>query len=127
MNIVIMNALAAAPVNFRFRAIRPSKTVIHSSIKTVPAASRPNTPHRISLRERLEKTEPFDEEAVERVMRAMIAERGLAPAGLIQPTRVALTGRTKSPGIFETIALLGKEKTIARLKRALRMAGPKGN
>jgi glutamyl-tRNA synthetase len=36
-----------------------------------------------------------------------------------QPVRVALTGRTASPGIFEVLAILGRERSLARLDRAL--------
>jgi glutamyl-tRNA synthetase len=38
---------------------------------------------------------------------------------LIHPTRVAITGRTFGPGLFDVMALLGKKKTLARLARAI--------
>jgi len=38
---------------------------------------------------------------------------------LAQPVRVALTGRTASPGIFEVMMLLGRQRTVARLKKAI--------
>ncbi len=41
---------------------------------------------------------------------------------LAQPVRVALTGRTASPGIFEVIELLGQQKTVTRLRRGVAMA-----
>ena len=47
-------------------------------------------------------------------------ERELKLGKIAQPVRVALTGGTVSPGIFETIEALGREKTLERLKRALR-------
>ena len=39
----------------------------------------------------------------------------------VQPVRVAVTGRTESPGIFEVLEILGKEKTLKRLARAIQM------
>ena len=52
-----------------------------------------------------------------------VAERsGLKPGKLFQPIRVALAGQTVSPGIFETLALLGREESLARIDAALRRA-----
>ena len=49
-----------------------------------------------------------------------IAERtGLALGKVIHPTRLALTGRTVSPGLFDVMLLLGKDKTIKRIKDAI--------
>jgi glutamyl-tRNA synthetase len=59
---------------------------------------------------------PFDEPHVEKAVRGTAAARGIKAAVLIHAVRVALTGRTASPGLFEMIALLGREETIARLK-----------
>jgi glutamyl-tRNA synthetase len=61
----------------------------------------------------------FDEAAVERVLSAVIAAREAKPRDVYQPLRVALTGGTVSPGIFESVALLGREETLARIARAL--------
>ena len=47
------------------------------------------------------------------------AESGLALGKVIHPTRLALTGRTVSPGMFDVMVLLGKERTIERLKKAI--------
>ena len=49
----------------------------------------------------------------------MLARFGLKLGQLAQPVRVALTGGTVSPGIYEVIAVLGKERTVARLRAAL--------
>ncbi|HUA10563.1 MAG TPA: glutamate--tRNA ligase [Solirubrobacteraceae bacterium] len=67
----------------------------------------------------LAQTEPFDEEHVERALVALVAERGGKPRDLYQPLRVALTGSTVSPGIFESIALLGRDETLRRLDESL--------
>mgnify|MGYP001584055502 CR=1 FL=1 len=54
-------------------------------------------------------------ENVEKEFRNLVAELGIKAADLVHPVRVALTGKSVGPGLFETIALLGKEKTLARL------------
>jgi glutamyl-tRNA synthetase len=69
------------------------------------------------LAERL-RNESFDLEALERATRALAAELGIKAGELIGIARVALTGRKVSPGIFEVMALLGKERTVERLEDA---------
>jgi glutamyl-tRNA synthetase len=61
----------------------------------------------------------FDEAAVEQALSAVIAAREAKPRDVYQPLRVALTGGTVSPGIFESVALLGREETLARIARVL--------
>jgi glutamyl-tRNA synthetase len=53
------------------------------------------------------------------MVRGTAAERGIKAGPLIHAVRVALTGRTASPGLFELMALLGRDETIARLKALL--------
>jgi glutamyl-tRNA synthetase len=62
--------------------------------------------------------EPWTTETVEQVLRRVSEELGIKPKQLFQPLRVALTGTTVSPGIFETVALLGRDETLARLDDA---------
>jgi glutamyl-tRNA synthetase len=64
----------------------------------------------------------FDEEGVGEALGAVIAQRELKPREVYQPLRVAITGGTISPGIFESLALLGREETLARIDRALAAA-----
>jgi glutamyl-tRNA synthetase len=71
-----------------------------------------------TLVEKLSTLEPFTEGKVEEVFNAILEEKGLKLGKVAQPVRVALTGTTVSPGIFETIAALGKTKTVQRLKKA---------
>jgi glutamyl-tRNA synthetase len=59
--------------------------------------------------------EPWTVQAVEQRFQAWLAERSLAIKDVAQPARVALTGRTASPGLFEVLAVLGKERSLARL------------
>ncbi len=71
------------------------------------------------LVERLAAIDDFTEAGVERVFNSILDEKGLKLGKLAQPVRVALTGGTVSPGIFEMIQAMGKSMTIARLKAAL--------
>jgi glutamyl-tRNA synthetase len=59
--------------------------------------------------------EPWSQEEVEGVLRDVVARSGLKAKQVFQPLRVALTGTTVSPGIFETVALLGRDETLARV------------
>ena len=63
--------------------------------------------------------EPFDVEHVEQALRGVVEARGAKPKDVFQPVRVALAGTTVSPGIWETVAVLGREETLARIDRAL--------
>jgi glutamyl-tRNA synthetase len=71
------------------------------------------------LIEQLSRLEDFSEAGVEQAFSAVLQELGLPMGRLAQPVRVALTGSTVSPGIHEVIAVLGKERTLKRLRSAL--------
>lgn len=60
-----------------------------------------------------------DHKALEAATQAFLDERGLKFKAVAQPLRVALTGKTASPGLFETMSVLGKSESLARIKRAL--------
>jgi len=60
---------------------------------------------------------PFDEPHVETAVRQTAEQRDIKAAPLIHATRVAVTGRTASPGLFEVLVLLGRERTVARLEQ----------
>jgi glutamyl-tRNA synthetase len=75
--------------------------------------------HLAALTHALEAVSPFDEQHVESTVRGTAAERGIKAGSLIHAVRVALTGRTTSPGLFEIMALLGRDETIARLNALL--------
>jgi glutamyl-tRNA synthetase len=63
--------------------------------------------------------DPFTVESVEAALGGVLEARALKPAQLYQPIRVAVAGRTVSPGIFETISLLGRDRTLELIDRAL--------
>ena len=52
-------------------------------------------------------------------MRRIVEERGLRPKDVFQPVRVAIAGTTVSPGIFESVAALGREEALRRIDAAL--------
>ena len=66
-----------------------------------------------------ELAEPWTAETVETALRGAVEGSGLKAKQVFQPLRVALTGSTVSPGIFETVALLGRQESLARLDAAL--------
>jgi glutamyl-tRNA synthetase len=75
--------------------------------------------HVAALVERLGTTMPFDEPHVDAAVRASAAAQGVKAGTLIHATRVAVIGRTSSPGLFEMLTLLGRDETVARLARLI--------
>ena len=67
----------------------------------------------------LEAGNEFTLASTEQIYNKLAEEIGISLGKLIHPTRLALTGRTVSPGMFDVMVLLGKERTIARLKKAV--------
>ncbi|HEY6526191.1 MAG TPA: glutamate--tRNA ligase, partial [Solirubrobacteraceae bacterium] len=65
---------------------------------------------------------PFDAEHVETALRGVVDQLDTKPGKVFQPVRVAIAGQTVSPGIFESVALLGKDDTLARIDSALARA-----
>jgi glutamyl-tRNA synthetase len=74
----------------------------------------------------LARVEPFDEAGVEQALNGLVEQLGVKPGKLFQPIRVAITGTTISPGIFESVALLGRDATLARIDKALQRASASG-
>ncbi|MCK5180118.1 MAG: glutamate--tRNA ligase [Candidatus Omnitrophica bacterium] len=72
------------------------------------------------LSERFAQAEPFDVATTEKVFRGLVEELGIKASDLVHPVRVAITGRDVGPGLFETVVLLGKEKTVERLAKVFR-------
>lgn len=67
----------------------------------------------------LQALDSFEKKALERAFLAVMEQTGLKLGKIAQPVRVALTGKTASPGIFEIIEILGKDRVISRLKKAV--------
>lgn len=74
--------------------------------------------HLAAAREALSALASFEEGAIEEALRALAESRGVGAGKLLQPLRVALVGSAASPGIFEVMVLLGRERCIARIQRA---------
>ncbi len=73
----------------------------------------------IGALERTAATGRFDARSIEQAFQGVIGPRAMKLGALAQPVRVALTGTTISPGIFEVVETLGPERTLARLRAAL--------
>ena len=71
------------------------------------------------LIQKLQALDRFEEKALEGAFLAVMEQTGLKLGKIAQPVRVALTGKTASPGIFEIIEILGKDRVISRLKKAV--------
>ena len=74
------------------------------------------------LRDGLMDVAPWTAENAEATVRAYADANGLKLGGVAQPLRVALTGRTTSPGIFDVLAVLGRDESLARLQDQARAA-----
>lgn len=69
--------------------------------------------------ESLQKVNVFDVENTEIAYRLIISELDIKGSAIIHPTRLALTGKTVSPGLFDVMAVLGKERCLERLQKAI--------
>ena len=78
-----------------------------------------------AARDALADAQPFTLENVEAALRGVVARQATKPGKIFQPVRVAIAGTTVSPGIFESVVLLGRDETLARIDRALERACPK--
>jgi glutamyl-tRNA synthetase len=92
---------------FLFEPVEPDRAQLDGSAPLLARA-----------REALAALEPFTAERIEDALRGLAQELGLKPRQAFQPIRVAVTGSKVSPGLFESIELLGREKTLARLSAA---------
>jgi len=72
--------------------------------------------------ERLETVEPWEATRLEEALRALADELGEKPRNAFAPIRLAVTGSKVSPGLFESLELLGREESLSRLRRAVAAA-----
>ena len=70
--------------------------------------------------ERLAALEPFDEARLEEALRGLARELGVGFGKVAQPIRVAVTGGGTSPPIFGTLAVVGRQRVVERLRRSAR-------
>jgi glutamyl-tRNA synthetase len=95
---------------FLFREIEPDPKLL-------------NRPVLVETERVLASVEPFEAAAIDRALRSLMDSLGMKPRPAFQTIRVALTGTTVSPSLFESIELLGREKTLERLRAAAALAG----
>jgi glutamyl-tRNA synthetase len=81
-----------------------------------------NARHLLRLADVVSKVDPFDAETLEGTVKAWMEEDELPMKKVAQPARVAMTGRTRSPGLFEVMEVLGQPKTVERLRAAAELA-----
>jgi glutamyl-tRNA synthetase len=79
-----------------------------------------------SLAERLARLDSFGPEIAEQTLRALAEESGIKAGLLINATRVALTGQAVAPGLFDVMNVLGRERVVERLRRAVKFLGESG-
>jgi glutamyl-tRNA synthetase len=93
---------------FLFRDVHPDPELLQGREAIVEAA-----------REELASVEPFDAERIEAALRGLAERLELSPRKAFEPIRVAVTGSKISPGLFESLELLGKDETLRRLSAAV--------
>jgi glutamyl-tRNA synthetase len=90
----------------------PAAVAKHLSDRTL-------APHVVAWREELSRVSPFDAATLEAALRALAAARGIKAGALIHATRVAVTGHAVSPGVFEVLELIGRDRVLARVADAI--------
>ena len=94
-------------VRFLFEDVQPDPSLVDGSGPVLAEAESA-----------LAGLEPFDAESIERELRGLAERLELKPREAFQPIRVAVTGSKVSPGLFESLELLGRERSLRRLRAA---------
>jgi glutamyl-tRNA synthetase len=89
---------------FLFARVEPDPELLERDGEMLPAAAAT-----------LAAVEPFEAETIEKALRSLAEQLGLKPREAFQPIRLAVTGSRVSPGLFESLELLGKEESLARI------------
>jgi glutamyl-tRNA synthetase len=92
---------------FLFREVEPDPALLDGSAPVMSAA-----------RDELERVEPFAAAEIETALRGLAERLELSPRKAFEPIRIAVTGSKVSPGLFESLELLGKDETLKRLSSA---------
>ncbi|MFM7206591.1 MAG: glutamate--tRNA ligase, partial [Planctomycetaceae bacterium] len=71
----------------------------------------------------LETAEPFEPAALEAALKGVVEAAGVKVGDLVHAVRVAVTGKTVGPGLYDCLAILGRETSLARIARALPRCG----
>jgi glutamyl-tRNA synthetase len=94
---------------FLFHDVEPDPTLVDPNVLAAAA-------------EALERVEPFTAERIEAALKELCERLGLKPRQAFAPIRVAVTGSKVSPGLYESLELLGREESLARIRRAAEAA-----
>ncbi len=78
-------------------------------------------PYLVEIKEALAGVDNFNHDSLEKIFQEIVARHNAKLAKVAQPVRVALTGGTVSPGIFEIIEIIGKERVLERLEKAIKL------
>jgi glutamyl-tRNA synthetase len=78
-----------------------------------------NKPRLEKLRDAFAKADPFNAATIEAALKAIAAELGLKAGVLVHPVRLAATGNPSGPSLYHLLEVLGKEKSLGRIERAL--------
>jgi glutamyl-tRNA synthetase len=71
----------------------------------------------------IEAAEPFEPAMLEAALKQVVEAAGVKVGDIIHAVRVAVTGKTVGPGLYDCLAILGREKSLARIARALPLCG----
>ena len=82
-----------------------------------------NKPRLAKLREALARLEPFEADLIGNTLKAVAQELGVKTGVLVHPTRLACCGNTAGPSLYHLLAVLGKERALQRIDRALTRMG----
>jgi glutamyl-tRNA synthetase len=80
-------------------------------------------PYLKDVKEKLERLGIFVAPEIEKVFKSLVEKHNTKLGSIAQPVRVSITGKTESPGIFEVLEIVGKEKVLKRLERAIEKIG----
>ena len=113
-------------VGFLFGPVEPDPALLAGAESVLRAAHEalaevePDVPREVvsAARDVLAGVEPFTAPRIEQALRALVERLGSKPRDVFQPIRIAVTGSKISPGLFESLELLGKDESLARLAAA---------
>jgi glutamyl-tRNA synthetase len=94
-------------VRFLFADVEPDPALLNGTAPVLRAAH-----------ETLANVEPFERDAIEAALRELAERLDLPPRKAFQPIRIAVTGSKVSPGLFESLELLGRERSLERISAA---------
>ncbi|MDI6889944.1 MAG: glutamate--tRNA ligase [Thermodesulfovibrionales bacterium] len=85
--------------------------------------NKKSLPYLIDVKEALKRLDNFVAQEIEKAFMTLVEKHNTKLGNIAQPVRVAITGKTETPGIFEVLEIVGKEKVIKRLEKAIKTIG----